>query len=236
LSALRSRMAITDADVLSLRRSLRPHVTLLIAYGDQLTMWPGGSVGRPRSLSPPLPISAPPWSAFHDVRLGLLRRPDSTPAITTAINVPPSRGVCHDHRRQIGPHLRRGEAEGRVPPLPCVRDAPRPDLGSAPRPDLQLPLRPRPLPGDSAGSSWAQRCERPLVTLRGAPEPGSRLDGRPWPPGHSGAVESYRATLAKMAVSGLCLVSDVSRRLNGTRLVVDNTMSIIRRCVCARTL
>jgi hypothetical protein len=40
-------------------------------------------------------------------------------------------------------------------------------------------------------------------------------------------VESYRATLAEMAASALYLVSDVWRWVDGTRLVVDNTMSII---------
>jgi hypothetical protein len=39
-------------------------------------------------------------------------------------------------------------------------------------------------------------------------------------------VESHRATLAEMVASALYLIS-VWRGVDGTRLVVDNTMSII---------
>jgi 3(or 17)beta-hydroxysteroid dehydrogenase len=46
------------------------------------------------------------------------------------------------------------------------------------------------------------------------------------PPG-LGALSSYAATPAEIAPAVLYLVSDASKWVNGTRLVIDNTMSII---------
>lgn len=46
-------------------------------------------------------------------------------------------------------------------------------------------------------------------------------------PVRQGALESYRAEAEEIAQSVLYLVSDAARWVNGTRLVVDNTMSVI---------